>query len=340
MTNTLTPLAKTLRKNQTEAERLLWRQLRSKGLSGRKFRRQQPIGAYIVDFVCLEKMLIIEVDGGQHTENENDRRRDAWLQSEGYTVLRFWNNDVLGNLEGVMERIHQNCGAPSPQSPPLKGGEEKGKAALKGERGKPFLEERERTGKQCLGQLLFAFLLLVPASAFAHVEGGQATGLITGLQHPWSGLDHVLAMIAVGIWGAQLGNPAMWLLPVTFPMVMSLGAVMGLLGIPLPGVEIGIALSAILLGAMVVGEVRPKMMVAALLVGFFAIFHGHAHGTELPVGQSGLLYSMGFVIATGCLHGIGISLGLVHRWPVGKLALRGAGAFIVVMGVTFLWKAL
>jgi urease accessory protein len=188
--------------------------------------------------------------------------------------------------------------------------------------------------------VLAALVLSLPSYVFAHVEGGQATGFITGLQHPWSGLDHVLAMIAVGLWGAQLGNPAMWLLPVTFPMVMSMGAIMGLLGIPLPGIEIGIALSAILLGAMVVGAVRPKLIFAALLVGFFAIFHGHAHGTELPAGQSGLLYSMGFVVATGCLHGIGIALGLVHRWPLGKLALRGAGAFIAVMGVTFFWKAL
>lgn len=188
--------------------------------------------------------------------------------------------------------------------------------------------------------VLAAVIISFPSYAFAHVEGGQASGFITGLQHPWSGLDHVLAMIAVGIWGAQLGNPAMWLLPVTFPMIMSMGAMMGLLGIPLPGVEIGIALSAILLGAMVVGEIRPQMIIAALLVGFFAIFHGYAHGTELPAGQSGLLYSMGFVIATGCLHGIGIALGLVHRWPVGRLALRGAGALIAVMGATFLWRAL
>jgi urease accessory protein len=188
--------------------------------------------------------------------------------------------------------------------------------------------------------VLAALIISLPSYAFAHVERGQATGFITGLQHPWSGLDHVLAMIAVGIWGAQLGNPPMWLLPVTFPMVMSMGAMMGLLGIPLPGIEIGIALSAILLGTMVVGEIRPKIIIAVLLVGFFAIFHGHAHGTELPAGQSGMFYSMGFVIATGCLHGIGITLGLAHRWPLGKLALRGAGAFIAVMGVTFLWMAL
>ena len=187
--------------------------------------------------------------------------------------------------------------------------------------------------------LAFAFYLAWPASVLAHVEQGQAVGFITGLEHPWSGLDHVLAMIAVGIWGAQLGNPALWILPVTFPMVMSLGAMMGLLGIPLPGIEIGIAVSAILLGAMVLGEVKPKLYIAAVMVGFFAIFHGHAHGTELPPGQSGLLYSMGFVIATGVLHGIGITIGLIHRWPAGKLALRGAGAFITAMGFFFLWQA-
>ena len=185
-----------------------------------------------------------------------------------------------------------------------------------------------------------ALIIFLPGYALAHVEQGQAAGFITGLQHPWSGLDHVLAMVAVGLWGAQLGNPAMWLLPVTFPVVMAMGAMMGLLGIPVPGIETGIALSAILLGAMVAGDVRPKMIIAALLVGFFAIFHGHAHGTELPAGQNGLLYSMGFVIATGCLHGIGIGLGLIHRWPAGRLALRGAGAFIAVMGVSFLYRAL
>jgi urease accessory protein len=191
----------------------------------------------------------------------------------------------------------------------------------------------------CIWFLVLADYLLLTTPAQAHIQQGQAIGFVTGLEHPWSGLDHVLAMIAVGIWGAQLGNPALWILPVTFPMVMSLGAMMGLLGIPLPGIEIGIAVSAILLGAMVLGEVKPKLYIAAAMVGFFAIFHGHAHGTELPAGQSGLLYSMGFVIATGVLHGIGILIGTIHRWPAGKMALRGAGAFIAVMGVFFLWQA-
>lgn len=191
----------------------------------------------------------------------------------------------------------------------------------------------------CIWFLMVAFHFVWAPFAHAHVEGGQAVGFMTGLEHPWSGLDHILAMIAVGLWGAQLGNPAMWVLPITFPMMMSLGAMMGLLGIPVPGIEIGIAVSAILLGIMVLGEVRLNLIAAAILVGFFAIFHGHAHGTELPAGQSGLLYSMGFVIATGCLHGIGIMIGLVHRWPAGRIALRGAGGFILVMGVFFLWRA-
>ena len=198
---------------------------------------------------------------------------------------------------------------------------------------------RDDTWK-CAWLWAMTLVLLWTPCAHAHVERGQAAGLVTGFGHPWSGFDHVLAMIAVGIWGAQLGAPAVWLLPVVFPMVMAHGAFLGLIGLPLPGVEVGIALSALLLGAMVCGEVRPKLAVAALLVGAFAVCHGHAHGTELPAGQSGLLYSMGFVSATGCLHGLGIALGLLHRWPAGKLALRGAGALIAVMGVLFLWRAL
>jgi len=188
--------------------------------------------------------------------------------------------------------------------------------------------------------LTILFILGWAQVARAHVEGGQAAGFITGLQHPWSGLDHILAMIAVGLWGAQLGSPALWLLPIAFPMMMAMGAMMGLLGIPVPVVEIGIALSAIILGTMILVGVRPKLALAMAMVGFFAIFHGHAHGTELPPGQSGLLYSMGFVIATGCLHGLGIALGLVNGLPAGKLALRGAGTFIAVMGVVFLWRSL
>jgi len=185
-----------------------------------------------------------------------------------------------------------------------------------------------------------AMLLLVAATpALAHVQQGQAAGFLTGLKHPVSGLDHVLAMVAVGLWGAQLGAPAIWLLPVTFPMVMAFGGFLGLIGVPLPGVEVGIAASAILLGAMVAREARPPLWLAAALVGFFAVFHGHAHGSELPAGQSGLTYSIGFVMATGCLHAAGIAIGLVHRWHWGQIALRVAGAAVAAAGVYFLWRA-
>ena len=112
-----------------------------------------------------------------------------------------------------------------------------------------------------------------------------------------------------------------------------MGGFLGLVGIPLPGQEIGIALSGVLLGLMVAREARPPLWVAAVLVGFFAIFHGHAHGTELPAGESGLLYSAGFVMATGCLHGVGIAIGLIHRWAAGRIVLRVAGATVAVAGV-------
>lgn len=176
--------------------------------------------------------------------------------------------------------------------------------------------------------------------ALAHVEQGQAQGFVTGLRHPISGLDHVLAMIAVGLWGAQLGRPAVYLLPVTFPMVMAVGGFLGLIGVPLPGVEVGIALSMLALGTLVATEARPPVAVAAAVVGLFGIFHGHAHGTELPPGQSGLTYSIGFVAATGTLHAVGIAIGLVHRWPAGRQALRVAGAAIAVAGLYFLVGAL
>ena len=186
--------------------------------------------------------------------------------------------------------------------------------------------------------LLMLALLAIPA--WAHEQSGQAAGFVTGLLHPVSGLDHVLAMVAVGLWGAQLGAPAIWLLPVTFPIAMALGGLLGLLGVPLPCVEVGIAASAVLLGAMVATESRPPLALAAALVAFFAVFHGHAHGTELPPGQSGLLYSFGFVVATGCLHAVGIALGLLHRWRSGRVALRGAGAAVGLAGLVFLWRAL
>ena len=178
----------------------------------------------------------------------------------------------------------------------------------------------------------------VPSAVLAHT-GGSAAGILSGLTHPISGIDHVIAMIAVGLWGAQLGPPAVWVLPVTFPLMMACGGMLGVMGLPFPGVEIGIALSAVLLGAAVATEWRPSLILAMVLVGFFALFHGHAHGTELPAGQSGLLYSVGFVVSTGLLHAVGIAIGLVHRWAVGRRVLRLAGGFVSLGGIFFLWQA-
>ena len=197
------------------------------------------------------------------------------------------------------------------------------------------------TPKQLLARWsgVLGIILFWTETAFAHPQKGEAVGFLTGFRHPISGLDHVLAVIAVGLWGAQLGAPAVWLLPVAFPIVMAFGGMLGLMGVPLPGVEYGIALSAILLGAAVLFELRPPLGIATALVGFFAIFHGHAHGTELPAGQSALLYSMGFVIATGCLHALGIGVGTVHRWGWGQKFLRLAGAMVTMGGLFFMWKA-
>lgn len=199
---------------------------------------------------------------------------------------------------------------------------------------------RLHRGSSAARRVAAAALALCAAPALAHVEAGQATGFATGFAHPFSGLDHILAMVAVGLWGAQLGAPAIWILPITFPLVMAFGGFLGLIGVALPGVEVGIAASAVLLGAAVMSERRVSLYAAAALVAFFAIFHGHAHGTELPPGQSGLLYSLGFVVATGCLHAIGIAAGAAHRWPTGKLMLRIAGGGVSLGGLYFLWGAL
>jgi len=181
-------------------------------------------------------------------------------------------------------------------------------------------------------------LLLACASAGAHT-GSMSGGFAGGLAHPLFGPDHVAAMLAVGLWGAFLGPPAIFILPIVFPMVMAGGGVMGILGLALPGVETGIALSAVVLGLMVALAARPPLWIAAALVGAFAVFHGHAHGAELPPGADAVAYSVGFVVATGLLHLAGIGFGWLARWPVGRIAVRAAGAAIALAGVAFLTVA-
>jgi urease accessory protein len=177
----------------------------------------------------------------------------------------------------------------------------------------------------------------VATSAMAHT-GDVTTGFVGGFAHPLFGPDHVIAMVAVGLWGAFLGAPAIYTLPVVFPLVMAAGAVLGVLGVSLPGVEIGIATSAVILGMMVALAAQPPLWVAAVLVVVFAIFHGHAHGAELPTGADAVAYSVGFVIATGCLHLAGIGFGLLTRWPAGQLAVRAVGGAIAFGGLMFLGR--
>lgn len=180
-------------------------------------------------------------------------------------------------------------------------------------------------------------LLLFPTDAGAHTETGIVGGFLSGFEHPLTGLDHFVAMVAVGLWGAFLGQRAMWTLPVVFPVVMALGGAAGVLGMPLPGVETGVALSAVLLGGLVAFATKPPLWVAAVLVGCFAIFHGHAHGTELPKSANALAYAVGFVIATGLLHLAGIGIGMLTRWPWGRATVRACGGAIAAVGVGFLF---
>lgn len=181
---------------------------------------------------------------------------------------------------------------------------------------------------------------LWPDTLLAHVESNATGGFISGVTHPISGLDHVLAMVAVGLWGAQLGSPSVWVLPVAFPMMMAFGGMLGLIGIPIPGVEIGIAMSSVVLGIMVLGEIKLPVAAAVTLVGIFAVFHGHAHGTELAEGQNPTLYSLGFVISTGLLHAVGIGIGAIHRWKTGEIALRVCGGLVLLGGLYFMWSAI
>ena len=190
--------------------------------------------------------------------------------------------------------------------------------------------------KQFLFFTAAAIALTLAGAAYAHESTGIAGGFVSGFLHPVLGWDHVVAMVAVGLWGAFLGSPAIWVLPVVFPLVMALGGALGVMGVPIPAVETGIAASAVVLGAMVAIAARPPIWLAAVIVGVFAIFHGHAHGTELPNAANPLAYSIGFVLSTGLLHLSGIAFGLLGRWPAGKMAVRAAGGAIALAGVGFL----
>jgi urease accessory protein len=181
--------------------------------------------------------------------------------------------------------------------------------------------------------------LLASAPAACHAGTGLAGGFPMGFAHPFTGFDHLLAMVSVGMWGAVLGRPLIYSLPVVFPAVMVFGAILGMLAIPLPSVELGIALSVLVLGACIGLSIRAPVWVAALIVGTFAVFHGYAHGTELPSAADPVGYSVGFVLATGLLHVLGILVGLLNERPAGAALMRGLGGLIGAAGVWFLLRA-
>jgi urease accessory protein len=188
---------------------------------------------------------------------------------------------------------------------------------------------------RCL-KLSFATFVVLSVTGFstaAFAHPGHAGGFAGGLVHPLTGLDHLLAMVAVGLWASQLGRRAMLLLPVLFPAVMAVGAALGVYGVTLPWVEAGILASVVTLGAVIALGLQPSLAVSAGLVGLFALFHGHAHGTELPVQGSALVYGVGFIAATLALHLVGIGIGMFARYPV---ALRTAGGAIAACGVALL----
>lgn len=183
-------------------------------------------------------------------------------------------------------------------------------------------------------------LLGMAAPAAAHMGTGLAGGFQSGFIHPLTGFDHLLAMISVGLWGAFLGRPLIVALPVIFPAVMAIGGALGIAGVPLPPVEIGIAVSVLVLGAAIAGAVRAPVWLACTVVAIFAIFHGYAHGKELPSAADPIGYSLGFVLCTGLLHVLGIGIGTINDRPGGAIVTRSLGALIAATGVWFLYVAL
>jgi urease accessory protein len=188
-------------------------------------------------------------------------------------------------------------------------------------------------------RLAFLAAFLAPTAALAHTGVGDTSGFMHGFMHPLGGLDHQLAMILVGIFAYQLGGRAMWLVPLTFVAVMAFGGFLGIAGIPVPFIEIGITLSVVVLGAIVAFGVKVPIAVAMGIVGLFAVFHGHAHGSEMPMDASGLDYGLGFMFATLVLHaagiGIGFLIGMTTKW-LGNNVYRDAGGLASVAGVGIL----
>lgn len=185
--------------------------------------------------------------------------------------------------------------------------------------------------------LLPAILLVLPGPALAHEASSLPLGsFIGGLTHPVLGPDHFLAMVSVGILSAQIGGRAIWTVPATFVLVMALGGVLGMLEVPLSAVELGIAFSVLVLGIAIAADRRLPLVLAMCAVGFFAVFHGYAHGAEMPTVAEPVRYAAGFMCGTAALHVLGVIIGDVPRhYASGKLVLRLIGGGIAGIGSWF-----
>jgi len=185
-----------------------------------------------------------------------------------------------------------------------------------------------------------AAVAALPNAALAHTFGAHDAGLVHGFLHPVGGWDHLLAMVAVGLWAAQRGGRALWLLPTAFVGAMIGGGLLGMAGVGLPQAELGIVLSVVALGGLVALQSRLPLLASAGVVALFAVFHGHAHGAEMPEAAEPMLYGLGFAVATALLHAAGIGTALSIRRLVegrkGALALRGTGALVGLAGVALM----
>lgn len=199
----------------------------------------------------------------------------------------------------------------------------------------PSMPRRRRS--TALGSVICAIALVAGSvPAMAHDFGAEGGGFLLGLAHPLVGLDHLLAMIAVGLWAAQIGRPALWLVPIAFPLGMAVGALAAVSGLELPAVEAGTAASVLTLGLLIALAVRVPIAGSLAVVAAFALFHGHAHGSELPAAASPILYGIGFILATGALHLVGLGIGTTLRRPAERILVRCGGAAVAAGGLLLL----
>jgi urease accessory protein len=184
-----------------------------------------------------------------------------------------------------------------------------------------------------LSLLMLGAMSLLPISVLAHTGVGETTGFGSGFRHPIGGADHLLAMVAVGLWAAQMGGRAIWVVPSAFVTLMIFGGIFAISGIHVPYVEEGILVSVLVLGVLIAAAFKFPLAISASIVGVFAVFHGHAHGAEMPLAIGAVSYSLGFALGTALLHAVGIAGGIVLQKMNSEKAVRFAGGAIALGGI-------